>query len=118
MSITEYYVIAGFDITKYLTKKFNEWKWEQEGAIYLYNKSKGHIQIFYEPMDYSNTYLGFILAKGDQYEYKSEVFNIDFINSKLESVLNVLKDLIEIGIINNKAYDEVKYQIITFSDYV
>ena len=36
------YVIAGYDLTEYVTDKYDEWRWTYEGEEYICNQIKGN----------------------------------------------------------------------------
>ncbi len=110
-----YYVIAGFDLTKYKTDRFDDWKWEDENEKYFCNQSKGHIQLFYDPMNYSHLYLGYVIGSGDQYglrTIKTDIIELENLYLKVENMLNDLKD---IGIIDIENAN-VPYELIVFEE--
>lgn len=96
MSIVKnYYVIAGYDLTGLKTEKFNNWRWAEDGEKYICYQSKGHIQLFDDPMDGSHLYLGYVLANGDEYEFNTVSVNpknIEIYQNKVRSKLSELKD--------------------------
>ena len=121
MSIeTNYYVIVGFDLTKYKTSKFDDWRWEDENEKYFCNQSKGHIQFFDDPMSGNHLYLGYVLANGDQYEFKTAKFNICDFEEELPNVYDEMQDIIEhlkdVGAIDYKYLFDIKYELIIFEE--
>lgn len=118
MSVSrDFYVIAGYDLTGWDTDKLREWKWE-DGEEYICNHIKGKIQLFYDPMNGSHLYLGYILACGDEYEFKTVKFDTLDITYWTKYVAEILRELQEIGVIS-KDYehkDRPKYEVIVFEE--
>ena len=118
MSINRnYYVIAGYDLTRFVTSKYDDWKWTEEGEMFTCNQSKGYIQLFDDPMDSSHLYLGYILGNGDEYEFDTTKINLNEVSRQEEYVLNKLRQLIDIGIVKNVfESQDLKYEIIVFEE--
>lgn len=111
-----YYIIAGYDLAPYKTDKYEDWKWTDEGEQYLCRHSKGNIQIFDDPCNGEHFYLGYILAHGDQYEFKTTVIDLLDINiSMVNAVRATLKTLYDIGVVD-ECNSEVK--ILVFEEVV
>lgn len=95
-----YYVIAGYDLTGYDTDKYEDWKWTEEGEKYTCNQFKGETQLFDDPMSGSHLYLGYILASGDEYCFKTTSFEISVIEKFFGNVQSELTKLQDIGVIS------------------
>lgn len=112
----KYYVIAGYNLTRLKTDKYEEWKWTDEGDKYLCYQTVGNVQLFDDPMSSRHLYLGFILASGDEYEYRTSTFdikNIEYIKYVVDLELN---RLIDIGVISKHQTAGDEYQIIAFEE--
>ena len=116
MSINKnYYVIAGFDLTKYKTDKFEDWKWEDENEKYFCYQSKGHIQLFYDPMSDIHLYLGYILGAGDEYEFsviKTDIVEIEKLYWEVKKMLDYFN---HVGVIDVE-HQNVDYEVIAFEE--
>lgn len=112
-----YYVIVGYDLTKYVTPKYEDWRWTPEGEEYTNQHTKGNIQIFDDPMDSSYLYLGYILAEGDEYYFKTAKWNpIMLLSDEIKIAVTInLDDLITMGILSPEAYS-ADYQMIVFEE--
>lgn len=105
MSIDKnYYVIAGYDLTGYKTDKYEDWMWTDEGEKYLCYQSVNHIQLFSDPMSNKHFYLGYIFAKGDEYDFETTKINILDLKDAEPYVLHKLKQLVDIGIVNKNIF--------------
>lgn len=115
--VKEYYVIAGYDLTDWKTDKYDDWKWTDEGEEYTCNQIKGHIQLFDDPMSSSHLYLGYVLADGDEYDFKTTKINLNEVSRQEPYVCHKLKQLSDTGIIGDafKSID-LKYEIIAFEE--
>ena len=111
-----YYVIAGYDLTKHKTDKYEDWKWTDEGEQYICNQSNGNIQLFNDPMNGDHLYLGYVLASGDQYYFETTKIDLEVFNKVSCVVYHKLIDLIELGVVDsfNGTYPE--YSIIAFEE--
>lgn len=100
MSIEKnYFVIAGYNLSNYKTESFDDWKWSEDGEWHLSYQRKGRIQLFDDPMSGEHLYFGYILGKGDQYEFRTVEFSpVDLENVKGE-VDQELRYLMEAGAI-------------------
>lgn len=119
MSINKnYYIIAGYDLTGWETDKYEDWKWTDEGEKYLCNQTENHIQLFDDPMSDEHLYLGFILANGDQYYFKTAKFDMDIVNQVQCYVKSELVKLIGLGVISKdpKLMVNLRYQVIAFEE--
>lgn len=116
MSIEKnYYVIAGFDLTKYKTDKFDDWKWEDDGEKFISYQRKGNIQLFDDPMSGSHLYLGYILGSGDEYEFHTVKTDTVEIESRYVEVKKMLEYLNHIGVINVEP-SNIEYKLIVFEE--
>lgn len=111
-----YYVIAGYDITGFETDKYDDWQWTDEGEEYHCNHTKGEIQLFNDPMCGDYLYFGYILAAGDQYDFKTTKFTTKDVELKMLEVTLKLYKLVELGVISKEIYDNIEYQIIAFEE--
>lgn len=111
-----YYVIAGYDLTGWETDKFDDWKWTDEGEKYICNQRKGNIQLFDDPMSSSHLYLGFVLAAGDEYEFRTDNFDVEFVTCIKNLVTSELIKLIGLGVISRDPKFNPKYQVIVFEE--
>ena len=117
MSIDKnYYVIAGYDLTGWDTDKYEDWKWTDEGEKYICNQSEGHIQLFDDPMSGDHFYLGFVLANGDQYYFKTTKFDIEAVNRVEGHVQSELVKLIDLGVVSKDPRFKPEYQVIAFEE--
>lgn len=117
MSINKnYYVIAGFDLMGYATEKFEDWKWTEKGEEYLYRHHQGKIQLFDDPMGGEHLYLGYIIAAGDQYEFRSHAFTFDLVKLVDSDVMKKLIELTNIGVIDERALERCLYKVIVFEE--
>lgn len=113
-----YYVIAGYDLTKYKTDKYEDWRWTDEGEEFLCYQRKGYIQLFDDPMSGEHLYLGYILASGDQYEFATTKLNTWDFTEQEPGVLYRLKKLVDVGVIDKSIFisKDFKYEIIVFEE--
>ena len=117
MSIDKnYYVIAGYDLTGWETDKYEDWKWTEEGAAYICNHTKNHIQLFDDPMSGEHLYLGYILASGDEYYFKTTKFDTETISQVQGHVESELVKLIDLGVISKDPKFKPVYQVIVFEE--
>lgn len=111
-----YYIIAGYDLTGYVTEKYEDWKWTDEGEQYICRQSKGNIQLFDDPCNGEHFYLGYILANGDQYEFKTTSIDLLDINTHMvDNVMLALKTLSDIGVVDKKAAESL-FKIFVFEE--
>lgn len=110
-----YYAIVGYDLTNYKTDKYDDWRWTEEGEKYTCNQKKGEIQLFDDPMNNSHLYLGYILAAGDEYDFKTSKFDIIELEQLQLKVEEELERLSVIGIIDIE-YQNVDYEVIVFEE--
>lgn len=115
--VSNYYVIAGYDLTGLKTDKFNDWKWTEEGEDYTHYQRKGYIQLFDDPMNNSHLYLGYVLASGDEYDFVTAKINLNDVLRQEPYVYNKLKQLIDKNVIcdvfNSK---DLNYEVIVFEE--
>lgn len=119
MSIDKnYYVIVGYDLTGYKTDKYDDWKWTDEGEKYLCYQSVGYTQLFCDPMNGEHFYLGYILAKGDEYDFETTKINMWDLKYEEPYIMYTLKQLIDMGIVNKDIFisKKFKYEIIVFEE--
>lgn len=112
-----YYVIAGYDLTELKTDKFEDWRWSDDGEKWLCNQVKGRIQIFDDPMCGDYLYLGFILAAGDEYDFRTTKFDAIDVNNAFGDVSSMLCYLQGIGVISKDHKYIPEYKIIAFVEY-
>ena len=110
-----YYAIAGFDLTKYKTDKYEDWRWTDEGEGFTCFKRKGQIQLFDDPMGESHLYLGYIFGGGDQYDFSTIKFNSRDIAIVWPAVCDVLERLKDIGVVEGVPED-ISYGVIVFEE--
>jgi hypothetical protein len=117
MSICKnYYVISGYDLTGYETDKFDDWKWTNDGEKYHCYQSKGNIQLFYDPMCGDHLYFGYILAAGDQYCFETTKFSTKEIERQMYYVSIKLHELVNLGVISEDVWENIRYDIIAFEE--
>ena len=118
MSVNKnYYVIAGCDLTPFRTKKYEEWKWTEEGKRFTCNQRKGYIQLFDDPMDSSYLYLGYILASGDEYSFETTKINLNEVARQQPYVFYKLRQLINDNVISDMFLSrDLKYEVIVFEE--
>lgn len=113
---SNYYVIAGYDLTGSETDKFNEWKWTDEGEDYINNQCKGEIQFFDDPMSGSYLYFGYVLADGDEYGFDTTSFEVSDIEKCSGKVKSELVKLQEMGIITKDPHFKPVFKVIVFEE--
>lgn len=113
---SNYYVIAGYDLTGYKTDKFDKWRWTEEGEEYLYNQRKGEIQFFNDPMSGSYLYFGYILADGNEYGFDTGMFEVSDIEKCSGKVKSELVKLQEMGIITKDPHFKPVSKVIVFEE--
>ena len=117
MSINKnYYVIAGYDLTGWETDKYEDWKWTDEGEKYICSQSKGNVQLFDDPMSSEHLYLGFVLAAGDEYEFRTDSFDVELVTCVKNLVTSELIKLIGLDVISKDPKFNPKYQVIVFEE--
>lgn len=110
-----YYAIAGYDLTKYKTDKYKDWRWTDEGEGFTCFQRKGQVQIFDDPMGGYHFYLGYVFGGGDQYDFSTIKFNAPDIAVVLPAVNEALERLENAGIIEGVPED-IKYGVIVFEE--
>ena len=118
MSVSKkYYVIAGYDLTRFRTNNYEDWKWTKEGEELTYNQRKGCIQLFDDPMSGLHLYLGYILASADEYEFETVKINWAEASRQEPLVCQKLKQLIDANVMpdvfNSK---DLRYELIVFEE--
>lgn len=113
---SNYYVIAGYDLTGYETDKFKDWKWTDEGEDYINNQYKGEIQFFDDPMSGSYLYFGYVLADGDEYSFNTEMFDVSDIVKCSGKVKAELVKLQERGVIIKDPHFNPVFKVIVFEE--
>jgi len=112
----KYYAIAGYDLTGYETDKFNDWKYTKEGEEYTCYQRKGKIQLFDDPMCGEHLYFGYILVSGDEYEFKTTLFDLSDVTVVSRQISAELTKLQEIGVISKDPHFRPKIKIIAFEE--
>lgn len=112
-----YYVIAGYDLTKYKTDKYREWHWTDDGQDFTCYQRRGCIQLFDDPMSGGHLYLGYIFVAGDEYEFRTTKFDIAEAERQMNNVTEKLRHLKDVGVIS-EALDEntIVYSFIAFEE--
>ena len=115
---SNYYVIAGYDLTGFETNKFKDWRWTNEGEEFFCYQSKGSVQLFDDPMNGHHLYLGYIVVDGDEYDFPTTTFDIVEAEAHMLKVNEKLRYLKEIGVIDEDL-DEcaIVYEFIAFAEY-
>jgi hypothetical protein len=112
-----YYVIAGYDLTALKTDEYEDWRWTDDGEKWLCNQVKGRIQLFDDPMCGDYLYLGFILAAGDEYDFRTTKFDVADVNNAFSDVSAMLCWLQGEGVVSKDTKYIPKYKIIAFVEY-
>lgn len=110
-----YYVIGGYDLTNYITDKYEDWQWTDEGEKYLCGLKDETVHLINDPMSDEFLYLGHVFAKGDEYYFKTTKLSVGelFCKNTFMQVYKKLEQLIEAGVIDEKAKSE-DYGVIIF----
>jgi hypothetical protein len=114
--VKNYYVIVGYDLTGYDTDKFYDWRWTEEGEEYFDNQVDDEIQLFDDPMNGEHLYLGYILASGDEYTFKTKYIQVGRIERVQENVKIELEKLQNLGVISIDSYSKPFYGMIAFEE--
>ena len=116
MSIDKnYYTIAGFDLTKYRTDKYEDWRWTEDGERFSCYQRKGKVQLFDDPMSGDYLYLGYIFGNGDQYGFNTTKFVAADIITVYPEVCDVLKYLKSVGVVA-EVPEDITYGVIVFEE--
>ena len=112
-----YYVIAGYDLTNYKTDKYEDWKWTDDGEQYICYQFKGSIQLFDDPMNEDHLYLGYVLASGDQYYFKTTKLRInEILDMQTRMAVKLkLRYLVEAGVVFPEA-ESLDCEVIIFEE--
>ena len=120
------YVILGFDLTPYMDKIYTEeWCTDENIDMWESYQSKGHVQLFSDPMSGLHLYFGYILSAQNEYD-KPETIKINLadndeldINEKYDLVLeNLIKsNLIPSPLQDTISDDKVPFEVICFTEY-
>jgi len=115
-----YYVIGGYDLTRYRTDKYGDWMLSGEYDSFINNRFKNEIQIFDDPMDAMYLYFGKILHAADEYEFNPFMMEFSDIWLDQDNVRSKLIELINIGVVKENARSELlcPYKIIVFEECV
>lgn len=111
-----HYTIIGYDLTPFMTDKFNNWKWTEEGENYLNCQLKGHIQFFDAPTSGNYLYFGYILSENSEYGDEKSSYLIEEIQRQIPTVQTRLKECIKNGIVSGDAEQE-KIRFISFVEW-
>lgn len=112
-----YYVIAGYDLSTLKNDSFDEWRWTDDGERWFCNQSKGRIQLFDDPMCGDYLYLGFILAAGDEFDFRTTIFDVVDVNNAFGDVTAMLSYLQGIGVVSKDPKHIPEYKVIAFVEY-
>lgn len=120
------YVILGFDLTPYMDKIYTEeWCTDENIDMWESCQSKGHVQLFSDPMSGLHLYFGYILSAQNEYD-TSETIKINLadndeldINEKYDLVLeNLIKsNLLPSPLQDVISDDKVPFEVICFTEY-
>lgn len=102
----EVYLIVGLDVEPYLTEKFDDWKWTEEGEKYTDYCTEGEVQFIEDGMCGTYTYFGYIVSNIDEvYEsYKKEIDeNADEIIIK---IAKKILELVNLGILKEDVLEK------------
>ena len=110
-----YYAIAGYDLTKYKTDKYDDWRWTDEGEGFTCYQRKGKIQLFDDPMSENYLYLGYIFGGGDQYDFSTVKFSSVDVSSVWPGVYEALEHLKDTGVVEAVPGD-IDYGVIVFEE--
>ena len=113
---SNYYVIAGYDLTGGDTDIFRDWRWTEEGEEYLNNQRKGEVRFFNDPMSGSYLYFGFVLASGNEYCFDTTTFEMSDIEKCSGKVKSELVKLQEMGVITKDSHFKPMFKIIVFEE--
>lgn len=111
------YVIAGYDLTGYITEKFKDWKWSDEGESLICNQIKSNIQLFDDPMSGQYVYLGYVFARLEEYGYDTEMISPEKISEVMPGVNQKLLELESKGIISSCPRLRLDYKLIVFDEW-
>ena len=113
---SNYYVVAGYDLTGYETDIYKDWKWTDEGEDYICNQRKGEIQFFDDPMSGLYLYFGYVLASGNAYSFDTISFDVSDIEKYSRKVKTELLKLQEMGVITKDPHFKPVFKIIAFEE--
>lgn len=113
---SNYYVVAGYDLTDFETDKFNDWKYTNEGEDYTCNQCKGEIQFFDDPMSSSYLYFGYVLASGNAYSFDTTMLDISDIENCIGKVKSELVKLQELGVVSKDPHLKPEFKVIVFEE--
>lgn len=118
------YVILGFDLTSYIDDIYTEeWRTDENMEKWESNQSKGHIQLFPDPMSGCYLYFGYIVSVQDGYEdniYKLDLSDRKYIEKMYDKTLDAL---IESKLISKQVLQTVingtkmPFEVICFTEY-
>jgi SAM-dependent methyltransferase len=113
-----YYVIAGYDLTKYMTDDAREWIYEtDEGENLRCYHRPGNIQLFDDLDRNRYLYVGYILAGGDEYDFPTTKFDIVQVEQQMVNVDRVVDRLQEVGVIDCDVHTGgLTYEMIAFEE--
>ena len=103
------YVVAGYDLTRYKTDEFKDWRWSDDGERLMCGRSDMKVWLI-EDCKGTKLHLGHIFAKGDDYGLKEADFTTDDVIAAKDGVDKELNDLIKAGVVN-LGKDKPQYKI-------
>ena len=102
-------------MTKYKTDKYDDWQWTDDGQNFTCYQSRGHIQLFDDPMSGSYLYLGYVFAAGDEWEFRTTKFDIVEAERQMNNVTEKLRHLKDVGVISEDLDENaIVYTFIAF----
>lgn len=111
---SNYYVIAGYDLTGYETKEYDDYKYSKEIEKLTDNQAVGNIQLFDDSVCGSNLYLGYIFVTRKAYSFETQVLDVEKMWQIEALVHECLKMLCEFGAVDSESLTQCKYQLIAF----
>lgn len=115
---TEYFVIAGYDLTGKETEAFEDWRWTAAGDSYCCNQRVGYVQLFEDPACGNHLFLGYILACGDQFHMPTTKLDSENINDTAYTPVSaeLLNLVYKHKVIDESALHQPQFQIIIFEE--
>lgn len=95
----EIFLILGCDVDNYITEKYEEWRWSEEGERYTEYQAEEEMQFIEDGMCGMYNYFGYIISNIEDFygkctkELSNDVFN------KRDDIIAELKKLVDIGVL-------------------